>query len=134
MHTILIIDDDVVNSKIIELMLTGTGCFIETAGTGTEGIHKFDDMYFDLVITDMQMPEMDGNEVALHIRNSERPRTPIIGMSSNPQFFKKDNFNLLIKKPFSQKGLTASVMSLINSYMNVASQVPRAYQFCEAVV
>ncbi|MCP4106548.1 MAG: response regulator [Desulfobacteraceae bacterium] len=71
-------------------------------------------MYFDIVITDMQMPEMDGNEVALHIRNSERPCTPVIGISGEPYFFNKNNFDLLLSKPFSLKELTGSVMSLVN--------------------
>ncbi|MCP4348550.1 MAG: response regulator [Desulfobacterales bacterium] len=120
MCNVLVIDDDSTVSKIIKLLLAKIGCLAEIAGSGAEGIRKFDSTYFDVVITDMQMPEMDGNEVAMHIRNSERHHTPVIGISGNPHLFERNNFDLLLSKPFSKEELVGSITSLVNFAGNAA--------------
>ncbi len=115
MPAILVIDDDVIILEVIGLFLRSVGYHVETEKNGAQGIRKFDEMPFDAVITDMEMPERNGNEVALHIRNSKRPYTRIIGISGNPWLFKESLFDLLLSKSFSKKQLTHSVMNLLNA-------------------
>lgn len=84
MRRILVIDDEEGILDVVRLVLSRAGFKVEIALNGRNGIQKFDDGCFDLVITDILMPEMDGKDVVKHIRNSDRPYTPIIGFSGTP--------------------------------------------------
>ena len=68
MGTILVIDDEEAVLHMVELALKEFGYHVETAEDGNEGIKKFDSGFYDMVITDVCMPGMDGNDVVKHIR------------------------------------------------------------------
>ncbi|MEA1883620.1 MAG: hypothetical protein U9N62_03760 [Thermotogota bacterium] len=53
---------------------------------------KFDNNNFDLVITDICMPKIDGNGVAMHISISGKQYTPVIGISGTPWLAEPDDF------------------------------------------
>ena len=112
MLNILIIDDDEDMLKIINLVLKASGYNVETATNGKEGIRKFDAGAFDLVITDMRMPDLDGNDVAQYIRESVRDFIPIIGISGTLWLLENDNFDMIIQKPFTTKRLIDSIKEL----------------------
>jgi DNA-binding response OmpR family regulator len=89
---------------------------VETALDGKEGIRKFDRGSFDMVITDYVMPEVNGQAVLQHIRNSSRHRTPIIGMSGTPWLLQGTGFDLVLAKPFPLSKLVDSVRTLGGAY------------------
>lgn len=60
----------------------------------------FDREDFDVVITDMLMPGVDGNGIAKHIRNPARPETPVIGISGTSWLMDSNNFDAVLEKPF----------------------------------
>jgi CheY-like chemotaxis protein len=70
MLKVLAIDDEQLILSLIENVLNRFGFKVETASNGKEGIQKFDTAEFDLIITDINIPGMDGNGVARHIRIS----------------------------------------------------------------
>ena len=72
MSTILVIDDEKGILQLLHEALTLYGHKVETADDGLEGIRKFDGGCFDIVITDIRMPVIDGNGVAAHIRKSDK--------------------------------------------------------------
>ena len=74
---ILVIDDEEIVRICCERSLAPEGYDVVTAETGPEGLQKLWDAHFDLVITDLKMPEMDGLEVLAHIRKA-RPETKVI--------------------------------------------------------
>ena len=113
MSTILVIDDEKGITRIIKEVLTKTGHRVEIAANGMEGIQKFDDGRFDMVITDIRMPGIDGNGVLQHIRRSTRQTTPIIGISGTPLLLKEADFDMILSKPFPLKELVASVKNLV---------------------
>ena len=112
MIKILVIDDEQLILGLVKQVLTKFGFEVETALDGKEGIQKFDTTEFDLVITDINMPGMDGNGVARHIRISEKNYNPIIGITGTPWLVEEKDFDLIIKKPFSIKLLVDSVINL----------------------
>jgi DNA-binding response OmpR family regulator len=73
---------------------------------------------FDLVITDIRMPDIDGIEVARCIRSSDKPQTPIIAMSGTPWLMNDNGFDFTISKPFSVKILMDAVKELTLNPMN----------------
>ncbi|MGD8332580.1 MAG: response regulator, partial [Desulfobacterales bacterium] len=79
MCTILVIDDEKGILRVIQEALTRYGHQVETALDGVEGIQKFDDGSYDMVITDLRMPGLDGKGVFEHIRASRNNAIPIIG-------------------------------------------------------
>ena len=96
-------------------LLTHLGYHVQVANDGREGIECYNHKKnFDLVITDIRMPRMDGIEVAQYIRNSDRPDVPIIGISGyTDDPVNKELFDHFLNKPFGLEALKDAVSSLI---------------------
>lgn len=114
MSNILVIDDEKFVLDIVKSALTKFGHDVQTAANGRQGIEKFDQGSFDVVITDIRMPEISGNEVADHIRRSGRQWTPIIAISATPWLVhaNQNDFNSILPKPFTLKTLIDTVSDL----------------------
>ena len=112
MSTILVIDDEKGILQLMHQALTKYGHNVETADDGQEGIRKFDDGCFDIVITDILMPVIDGNGVVAHIRKSEKQSIPVIAISGTPWLLESANFDMVLSKPFPLKKLIESIRSL----------------------
>ena len=113
MSTVLVIDDEIGILQIIRQALTKFGHHVETAGDGQEGIRKFDDGSFDIVITDIRMPGIDGNGVVKHIRKSDKQSIPVIAISGTPWLMENNAFDMVLAKPFPLKKLVESIGSLV---------------------
>jgi len=113
MSTVLVIDDEKGILQLIRQVLTKFGHHVETAMDGQEGIRKFDDGSFDIVITDIRMPGIDGNGVVSHIRKSDRQSVPVIAISGTPWLRESSAFDMVLSKPFALKKLVESIGSLV---------------------
>jgi two-component system, sensor histidine kinase and response regulator len=69
---ILLAEDNAVNQKLAVRLLEKQGHSVVVAGNGREALDAFTPDHFDIVITDIQMPEMDGFEATASIRNQEK--------------------------------------------------------------
>jgi DNA-binding response OmpR family regulator len=116
MYRILVIDDEKTILSAIKIALSRAGFEVEIASDGQEGIQKFNSGRFDLVITDLRMPGLDGRDVVDYIHNSDRPRTPIIGISATPWLLEKIQFDAVFTKPFLFE-------DLVNSIRHISMQV-----------
>ena len=121
MCKILVIDDERSILNMIRQLLEMNGHVVDTAGDGGEGIKKFDNDCFDLVITDICMPGVDGNSVANHIRNSDKKYVPVIGISGTPWAFEGSSFNTIFEKPFQLQALVNTVKELIPANSKIAA-------------
>ncbi|MGW8186173.1 MAG: response regulator transcription factor [Desulfobacterales bacterium] len=109
MSSVLVIDDEEGITEVIQEALSLYGYDVQTAYDGNEGIQKFKDQFFDVVITDVMMPNTDGNSVVRYIRNSCRRTTPIIGMSGTPLLLNDSDFDKVLFKPFPLQSLINTV-------------------------
>ncbi len=112
MKNILIIDDNEDTLNIFKQLLLDEGYRVTTANNGTIGIILFMRNNFDLVITDLNMPEINGIDVIKRINNIIK--VPIILMSSNYLPVEPDDTKLL--------GVNAVIAKTIDDY-----------DFCELV-
>ena len=112
MCTILVIDDEKGILRVIREALTRSGHKVDTALDGIEGIQKFDVGSYDMVITDLRMPGLDGKGVVEHIRASGNHAIPVIGISGTPWQIQDSGFDEVFAKPFPLQDLVESVRRL----------------------
>ena len=82
---ILLAEDNEVNQKLAVRLLEKRGHSVVVAGTGREAVEALDHHTFDLVLMDVQMPEMDGIEATVQIREREAGtgrHQPIVAMTA----------------------------------------------------
>ena len=120
MCTILVIDDEKGILSVIQEALTRFGHQVEVAFDGVEGVQKFDDGCYDMVITDLRMPGLDGEGVVQHIRNSHNNSIPVIGISGTPWQIQDAGFDAVLPKPFPLQELVESVKKLTAAPINSA--------------
>ena len=104
--TILLVEDYLVNREVAAAHLKKLGCNIVVAENGKIAVEMFRELPIDLILMDVQMPEMDGYEATRIIRSDPRGATlPILGMTANA--FEADiqkclvyGMNDVITKPF----------------------------------
>ncbi len=114
---ILIIDDDPNMHRIVELYLRKEPFDVDGVSSGRVALHKLTDLQYDLIITDIQMPGMNGVELIKKIK--ERfPNMPILILSA----FEESQFNgelgefsdwRIIPKPFNQVTLTQALSEML---------------------
>jgi len=83
---ILLAEDNMVNQRLTVKLLTKMGYQVEVAGNGKEAVAAFERETFDLILMDVQMPEMDGFEATALIREKEKKtggHIPIIAMTAH---------------------------------------------------
>jgi CheY-like chemotaxis protein len=81
---ILIAEDNLVNQQVALMMLQGFGGTADIAGNGAEAVAKCENEEYDLILMDIQMPEMDGIEATEHLNNSMGEKRPyIIALTAN---------------------------------------------------
>ena len=82
---VLVAEDNEINQKIVVRMLERAGCIAERVTNGREALDAVMAKPYDLVLMDVQMPEMDGFTATAEIRRQERGRChiPIAAMTAN---------------------------------------------------
>ena len=82
---LLVAEDNKMNQQIAEEILTCEGAAVTLAASGRQAVEAIlREKHFDAVLMDIQMPDMDGYEATLHIRNVLRLKDlPIIAMTAN---------------------------------------------------
>ena len=129
---ILIIEDETAIRSILEELLTDAGYEIETAGDGLEGITKFREQSFSLVLLDIMMPKIDGYVVCEMIRRESD--VPVIMLTALDEEeaqvrafeLKADDY---ITKPFSVKLVLMRVEAVLRRAM--IARAESVYLLCD---
>jgi CheY-like chemotaxis protein len=108
---VLLVDDISVNRKVAGIMLKKLNCEFTEASNGLEALKVIDDESFDLVLMDIQMPEMDGVEALQKLKEKDSSSLPpVIALSANALEGDREKylglgFDDYIAKPITLKAL-----------------------------
>jgi len=118
---ILLVEDNMLNQVLAQKVLSEWGWNVEVASNGLVAIDKIEKSDFDLILMDIQLPEMDGYEATQHIRNklpAPKSETPIIAMtahaiSGEEKKCHKLGMNGYVSKPFMPDVLHKEIASVL---------------------
>ncbi|RXQ91572.1 fused response regulator/phosphatase [Ancylomarina salipaludis] len=116
---ILVVDSNTATLKYIEFTLTGIGYKSTLARNGLEAIEKTKNQHFDLIISDLYLPLMSGNDLVRQIRQTpEYKLTPFIFLSDNKEEETwiqnlNDGADDFITKPFKQEVFISKIKAHI---------------------
>lgn len=117
---ILLIEDMKGVRESLEVILSIQGYDVGLASNGAEGLEKAKATSYDLIITDILMPEMDGAEVIIQYQATGN-KTPILAISaggngipaSQALSLAKEKADAVMEKPFSKEELLNQIKQLI---------------------
>ncbi len=113
-YSVLIVDDNATNRRILETQLKAWGMTTTSASSGREAIMKMADSAFDVILLDLQMPDMDGIALAEEIRKSST--VPLVLLSSSGEIETGETgslFNFQLPKPVKQSMLFDTLQQVI---------------------
>ncbi len=113
---VLAVDDEPVVLAVIKDILTTAGYTITTVTSGAEALRTLEIDTFDVVITDLRMPEMSGQELITQLRqNPTHRKTPIVVLATDADRYELDHLrvDLKLSKPFAPRALLNGLNALI---------------------
>jgi DNA-binding response OmpR family regulator len=116
---LLVVDDDTDIQKLLSRTFALMGYDVNLAGNGREAMNLFLANSYDLVITDFQMPLMDGSQLS-HLVKERSPSTPVVMITggfddARLEKLKGRNIDAVLLKPFKLKEIQETVRSLLSS-------------------
>lgn len=113
MKKILVVDDEFELAMSVESILLDEGYEVTCAGDGLEAFEKFKEKDFDLVISDVMMPRLDGYNLLKKIRTDGKAKTPVVLMSAAALKNNTEKPDSFLKKPFELDEL----LSVVDKYL-----------------
>lgn len=122
--SVLIVDDNLINQKIISIFIKDHVKKVSTASNGKEALDLFENSRFDIILMDLQMPEMDGFTATRKIREIESgfgKRIPIIAVTANAydgneERCREIGMDAYISKPFKADELLGLMEKSLKKY------------------
>ncbi len=137
---ILLVDDNLVNRQVASEILKKSGCEVDMAVNGFESIARAKENNYDLILMDIQMPEMDGLEATREIKKLGLPSIPPIvamtaySMKEDKQKFISEGMDDYIAKPLRANELILKVQSWVNFEPLTLQKKEPAYQNKQKIV
>ena len=127
---ILVAEDNPINQAILQEQLEALGCTTVVAANGEQAMQRWQPGQFDLVLTDVNMPLMNGYELARTLRQHDA-RLPIIGVTANAlreegQRCLEVGMNAWMVKPLSLQALRSHLVRLCRPALAEAPSRPQA--------
>jgi signal transduction histidine kinase/CHASE3 domain sensor protein len=120
---VLVADDTKLNLVLMSRLLEKHGLSYDLVGSGDDALELFEKQPYDLVITDIHMPGMDGSELTRQIRNNPDPlkaSVPVVGFTGDlsdrdKDFYADLGINGVLGKPFSEKEFLSVLASVFSA-------------------
>lgn len=125
---ILLVEDNLINQRVAKLTLEKMGASVTVAENGRRALDELNLNPFDLIITDIQMPIMNGFEATNHIRalKSDLSKIPIIAMTASALAGEREKciqagMNSFVSKPFTTEDILNAIAECLAAKKNKAS-------------
>jgi CheY-like chemotaxis protein len=115
-ESILLLEDDVLVRELLVVVLTGLGYNVTAAARPAEAIALSRDRRFDLLVSDVVMPEMMGDAVAARLRMTQ-PDLPVVFMSgytARALGFNLSPLDVLVRKPLAPRDVARTVRAALD--------------------
>lgn len=125
---VLVVEDNAINREVVMEILKSTGLLVTSAMNGKEAIEMIEREHFDLVLMDVQMPEMDGIEATRIIRSKEGySNLPIVAMTAYAMAGDVERclavgMNGYVQKPIDPEHLFKTLNTLLKIGADIASK------------
>jgi CheY-like chemotaxis protein/HPt (histidine-containing phosphotransfer) domain-containing protein len=131
---VLLAEDNAINAKVARTLLEKKGCTVTVAVNGKDAVQHIEGEAFDLVLMDVQMPEMDGFEATRVIREKERRTAghiPILAMTAHAMKGDKERcldagMDGYVAKPIRAEDLYQAIHSLFNETKGKTGRDPKS--------
>lgn len=139
---ILVVDDLEMNQQLAKHIMQSWGFSVDVAANGKEAVEKVEKNVYDLVLMDIQMPEMDGMQATESIRrlkDAVKASTPIVALTANllngdgDRYLQK-GMNDYLPKPLDEQRLFQLISkNLVNGPEEVSLTEPLSTEVAEAI-
>ncbi|NTW26136.1 MAG: response regulator, partial [Lentimicrobium sp.] len=118
---LLVVDDDVFNILLARIIAENAGILVDVASNGRQAMEILNDNVYDVIMTDVQMPEISGIELVKYIRAHANPRVslvPVIAftaakISRYDLGYMEAGFNEVLQKPFRESDFLARIAAYL---------------------
>ncbi len=119
---ILVAEDNLINQKVIQSLLKSLNCKLHIVNNGIEAYMIVQKQEFDVILMDVQMPQMDGPTATKRIRNLPAPTSdiPIIALTANAmkgdrEFYLASGMDDYVSKPIDRKALIGAISRWVSA-------------------
>jgi signal transduction histidine kinase/CheY-like chemotaxis protein len=123
-HRVLIVDDNATNRRILGIQLKMWGMIPTCASGGADALKKIEEHDFDIILTDFQMPEMDGVTLAKEVR--KRTQTALILLSSSAEIIAGEDaklFQTQLSKPVKHSSMFNALLKILGTKPEQSDQI-----------
>ena len=118
----MVAEDNLINQKVIQSLLTPLNCKLHIVSNGLEAYMAIQQKEFDVVLMDVQMPQMDGPTATKKIRQLPQPisKIPIIALTANAmkgdrEFYIASGMDDYVSKPIDQRALIGAISRWVSA-------------------
>ena len=121
---VLLVEDNSINQEIALSMLADRNFEISIASDGIQALNEIYSNKFDLVLMDIQMPNMDGLTATIEVRKKySKEQLPIIALTANVmasdiEVYLNSGFNAHVSKPYSKKLLFDKIRETVGEHID----------------
>ena len=119
--TILLVDDNALNRRVVKNLLRDTGIMVEEAEGGYECIERVKEKRYDLILLDHMMPDLNGVEALHRMKENGMYRcegVPVVMLTANAisgakEMYEKEGFDAFLEKPIRPEGLDGIMLEYL---------------------
>ena len=121
MHDVLVVDDNAINRQLAVYLLKKSGFSVYEAESGQQAFDFLENQTPDVILLDIQLPEMDGIEVLRRIReNSATKDITVIALTAytmrgDKEKFEAAGFDGYLPKPIEPRTFASQILEIYNS-------------------
>ena len=115
---VLIVDDNVLNIKVLEKTIKDLDLVIDSVTSGAAAIKKVINEEYDLILMDIMMPQMNGEETLREMQNIGNFKTPVIAVTADAvsgakEKYLQEGFIEYIAKPFNKREINDLIINIL---------------------